>query len=158
MTQAMPSRMRQVVDWSAAVWAGAISGVAYLLLAALLGVNARLLVRMTAAFWLGADAILAENMTAVLWIVGLTTHIALAIGFACLLAIIIHRWGLLVGVIGGALFGLALYWINFFTIFEFFPWFGGLRSTPMAIVHVLFGALAGGLYEALEIEEFVEVD
>jgi len=158
MTQTRTGQLRQVVDWSAAVWAGVISGFAYLLLAALLGINAGVLIRLTAALVIGSTAVLAETLSVTIIIVGLLTHLILAVGFACLLAIIIHRWGLLVGLIGGALFGLALYSINFYTVFALFPWFAGLRSTQMLVVHVIFGALAGGLYEALEIEEFVEVE
>ena len=75
-----------------------------------------------------------------------------------LLAFIIHRWGLIVGIVGGALYGLSLYLINYLTFSAFFPWFYPLQSWMMVVGHVFFGALAGGLYEALERDIYVEVD
>jgi hypothetical protein len=62
---------------------------------------------------------------------------------------------MLVSVLGGALFGLALYLINFFTFTTFFPWFYPARNWPFAAVHILFGAVAGGIYELLEKDVFV---
>jgi hypothetical protein len=52
---------------------------------------------------------------------------------------------------------LAIYAINFFAISYFVPWFFPLRSWILLLSHVLFGALAGGIYELLEEEEFVPV-
>jgi len=63
----------------------------------------------------------------------------------------------MVGIVGGGLFGLALYGINFYTLAAWFPQFLLIKSTHMALSHVAFGALAGGIYELLEIEEFVAV-
>jgi hypothetical protein len=71
------------------------------------------------------------------------------------MAFIVHRWRMLVSVLGGALFGLALYLINFFTFTTFFPWFYPARNWPFAAVHILFGAVAGGIYELLEKDVFV---
>ncbi|MFT5197355.1 MAG: hypothetical protein ACI85U_004396, partial [Candidatus Promineifilaceae bacterium] len=69
------------------------------------------------------------------------------------IALVLHRWGILVGVIGGAIMGLAFYYINFYSLADwFFPAMSGLRSVSMAGVHILFGALAGGLYEIFEDE------
>jgi hypothetical protein len=90
--------------------------------------------------------------------VSLIVHLPLSIGFACLIAVVLHRWGLIVGILGGAGFGLALYFINFYTVSFFFPWFFPMRSWIMAASHIIFGALAGGIYEALEVEEFVPVE
>jgi hypothetical protein len=72
------------------------------------------------------------------------------------LALIIHRWGIIVGFLGGALFGLALFGINLFALAELFDWFYPLRSLSFLLLHVFFGALAGGLYELWERDRFVE--
>jgi hypothetical protein len=87
----------------------------------------------------------------------LAVHLPLSVGFACLLAFMLHRWGLIVGVVGGALFGLALYYINFYSLTFFFPWLYPMRSWMMMLSHVTFGILAGGLYEALEVEQLEPV-
>ena len=98
------------------------------------------------------------TVTAGTLLAALLVHGLLSVGFACLIAYVFHRWGLLVGILGGALFGLALYFVNFYTVSFFFPWFFPMRSWIMAASHVIFGALAGGIYEALEIEYFVPVE
>lgn len=66
----------------------------------------------------------------------------------------IHRGGLLGGILGGALLGLAIYVINYYTFSFFFPWMHAISNTLLIVTHVLFGAMAGGIYEALEVEEF----
>ena len=70
----------------------------------------------------------------------------------------IYRWGLIIGFFGGGLLGLALYVINFYSLSYFFPWFYAYRSWVMVVSHIVFGALAGGLYELLEVEEYVMDD
>ena len=153
--------MRQVVDWRAALWAGLIAGIIFLIFnlfitPALAGGNAWVVIRLLASVFLG-ESILAPPATFDLnaLIVALVTHFALSIGFALTLAFLIHRWGLAVGIIGGALFGLALYSINFYTLTYFFPWFYAMRSWAVVVSHIVFGAAAGGIYEALEVEAYV---
>ena len=157
-------RLRQVVDWSAAVWAGIIAGIIFLILNVLvaplfLGGNAWISLRYTASILLG-DRVLPPPATFDLGvlIVALLVYFAMAIAFAVVLALIIHRWGMIVGIIGGALFGLALYFINFYTLTYFYPWFFAIHSWVLLLSHVIFGAVAGGVYESLEVEEFVVVD
>ena len=163
MTEAAP-QMRQLVDWRAALWAGLIGGLVFLLLMlflvpSLAGGNAWVIIRLLASVVLGAS-ILAPPATFSLpaLAAGLLVHFALSIAFALLLAYLIHHWGLLIGIIGGAVFGLAIYALNFYTLTIFFPWFYAMRSLPVIIAHVIFGAVTGGVYEALEVEEFVPIE
>jgi hypothetical protein len=156
--------MRQVVDWRAAVWAGLIAGIAFLLLnlvliPAVIGGNAWVVIRLFASIVLGPD-VLAPPATfdPTALIVALVTNTILSVVFALIVAFIIHRGGLISGIIGGAILGLALYAINFYTLTYFFPWFFAMHSWIFAVTHALFGALAGGIYEALEVEEFVPVE
>jgi len=55
--------------------------------------------------------------------------------------------------LGGATFGLGIYLVNFYFLSYFLPWFFALSSWPFVITHILFGAIAGGIYEILEVEE-----
>jgi hypothetical protein len=156
-------KMRPVVDWSAALWAGVISGIVFLLanllLTALTLGSPWIVLRILASIVLGSR-VLPPPATFDLGIavVALLVNLALSIFFAGLIALIIHRWGLIVGLVGGALLGLALYVINFYTFSFFFPWFFPFRSWMMLVSHLIFGAVAGGTYELLEVEEFVPVE
>jgi hypothetical protein len=153
--------VHQIMDWRAAIWAGLIAGVIFLLLelalpSLLIGSSPWVALRYTASMVLG-EAVLPPpagfDLSVVL--VGLLLHFALSLLYACVLAFIVHRGGLLTGIIGGALFGLAIFAINYYTFTLLFPWFFSLRSWIVVAAHVLFGAIAGGLYEALEREQYV---
>ena len=90
--------------------------------------------------------------------VSIITNFVLSIGFTFLIAFVFHRWGLLVGILGGAIFGLGIYLVNFYSLSYFFPWFFALSSWPFVAIHIIFGAVAGGIYELLEVEEFEPAD
>lgn len=159
MTTTAP-RMRQLVDWRAALWAGLISGLLFLLINLLVvplvvGGNARTMLRFFASLVMGEGVLVGESLTPVAIVVGLLTHFVLSVLYALLIAYIIHRGGVISGIIGGALLGLALYSINFYTFTYFFPWFFAMRNWVFVVAHGVFGALAGALYEALEVEIFV---
>ena len=152
---------RQLVDWSASVWAGVWAGAIFLaanlvLVPLVVGGNAWVVLRLFGSILLGQD-VLAPPATFHLPAVAaaLLSHFALSIGFSMLIAFIVHRGGMITGILGGAVIGLALYLINFYTLTYFFPWFFALRGDVLLGTHVLFGALAGGIYEGLEVEEFV---
>jgi hypothetical protein len=156
-------KMTQVVDWSAAVWSGVISGVIFLAISMLLTYiyigSPWVINRLIASVVMGPNVLPPPaTFDATIFIVSIIVQLLLSLTFACIIAIIFHRWGLLVGVIGGGLFGLALYFINFYTFSLIFPWFFLMKSWIMVVSHVVFGALAGGIYEALEVEKFVTVE
>ena len=156
-------KMRQIVDWEAAIMSGVISGAIILILNMVLSQlfvgSLWIFIRMAASILMGEDALPPPaGFDWTVTLVGLIVHFALSILFACLIAVIIYRWGLVLGVMGGAFLGLALYVIDFFAISYFFPWFYPLRSWIIVLSHILFGALAGGVYELLEDEEFVPVE
>jgi hypothetical protein len=152
-------KTRQLVDWRAAIIAGIAAGAVFLLLAMFLTakhVGSPWVVTRLAASVLLGKSVLPPPATFTVGTFGAAAvvHFALSIGFSCLIAFVLHRWGMVVGILGGALFGLALYFINFNLVSTFFPWFFFMKSWIMLWCHVIFGALAGGLYEALEVERF----
>jgi hypothetical protein len=155
-------RFRQALDWTAAVWAGLISGVVFLIVAMILTSvylgSPWVIPRLTASVLLG-PGVLPPPATFQAGIVGVgvLVHLCLSVLFAYVIAFTLHRWGILVGIIGGALFGLAFFYINFFSVSYFFPWFFPVRSWLLAVAHVAYGAMAGGTYEALEVEKFVPI-
>src|SRR5262245_18493204 len=115
-TASTPLKLRQVVDWRAAISAGVAAGLMFLLLQMALhgllleGGGVWIVPRDVAAIVMG-EGVLPPPATfdLVVVLVALIVHFTLSILYALILAFIVHRWGLLVGILGGALFGLALY-------------------------------------------------
>jgi hypothetical protein len=154
--------MEQLVDWRAAIIASVVAGIVFLLIqmigqAMINGGSIWTFPRYVAAIIMGEEVLLGDLNVAVI-LVGIVLHLVLAIIFGLILAGIIHEWDLLVGIIVGALFGLALYAINYYTMNRFFPWFYPVTTWLDITAHVLFGITAGAIYELLEIERFVAVE
>ena len=155
------TQVRHVMDWKAAVLAGLIAGAVFLVVLLIAyplatGGTPWTIFRFIGAMILG-EAVLPPptSFDAGIVITAVIIHFTLAVLYTLVLAFIVHRWRLLVSVIGGALFGLALYLINFFTFTYFFAWFYPARAWPFSLVHILFGAVAGGIYELLEKDVFI---
>jgi hypothetical protein len=91
-----------------------------------------------------------EGTTAVILLVGLVLHFILTFAYAFLIVLVIHRWGLAVGLVGGALLGLALYVIDIYALSYFFPWIYPLRSWLLMLTHMMLGGLVGVAYELLD--------
>lgn len=155
------TEVRHLMDWKAAVIAGLIAGAIFLLVLLVAyplvtGGTPWTVFRFMGAIILG-ESVLPPPTTfdAGVVVTAVLLHFILSVIYTLVLAFIVHRWGILVSVIGGVLFGLALYLINFFTFTMFFPWFYPARAWPFSVVHILFGAIAGGVYELLEKDVFV---
>ncbi len=151
---------KQLVDWSSAFWAGLIAGIVFLLanlfwLPQLMGGNAWVVIRLFASILLGSDVLAPPaTMHVGALIAGLMTHFTLSLLYACMIAFLIHRWGLITGMFLGMVIGAAIYVVNIYTVSLLFPWFFTMRHTGFLITHLLFGLVAGGVYETLEVEEF----
>ncbi len=164
MMQRTNGIMRQVMDWRAAVLAGLIAGALTLLFRMILwatftGGTLWTPIYHAAAILLGPDNFAPSGAPEFgIAAVGVLVHMTLSLFYTLILAFIIHRWGLVVGIVGGALFGIAIYLINYYTFTTFFPWFYPLRSWLVLAAHVFFGATAGGVYEALERDIYVVDD
>lgn len=155
--------VRKVVDWRAAFWAGLVAGTVFLLanlfvVPALMDGRFWISVRLVASIVLGRD-VLAPPATAhagaLLAAVGI--HYVLALAMTAVIAYVVHRGGLVGGVLVGALLGLAFYFIDYYTLTYFFPQFFAMKHGSVVASHVVFGALAGGVYELLE-DQIYEAD
>ena len=153
------SHLRQLVDWRAAFIAGVVAGLVLIALEMLLTASVVgspwVFPRLMAAIVLGRGVLPPPATFAPgVLLVALLIHLPLSIAYACLIAFVLHRWGLVVGIVGGAAFGFALYLINFGTVFSIFPWFAPMKGWIALWAHVVFGAVCGGTYELLEVERF----
>lgn len=157
MTQSI--RLQHIVQWRLAVIAGICAGAVFLVVNSLylaLGahVGTWVALRYMASIVLGPRVLPPPaTFDAGIMLVGLVVNFALAILYALILAAIIHRWGLLVGLIGGGLYGAALYGITIYTFTLWYPWFFALNSIPFFLSFVLFGVVAGGVYESLDYDD-----
>lgn len=156
-------RLRQVMDWRAAVFAGLIAGAIFLVSLLIIypvatGGSPWILLRMIAAVVLGQDALTPINApSGSVAVVAVLLHFVLSLLYTLIVAFVVHRWGVLLAVLVGGLIGLAIYLINVFTFTIFFDWFTLAREWPFLVVHIIFGAVAGGIYELLE-KDIYEVE
>ncbi len=145
------SNLLKHLTWKAIPLAGVVAGTVFLLVnmiltPLLLGVHATPLLRYTAALVLGPSAL--TNSGVLTFIVGLVVHYAISILIAGMIAVVIHRWGLVVGLVGGGLLGFAFYAFNLYTLTRLFPWYFAINNSVLLIAHIAFGVVAGGVYES----------
>lgn len=149
----MLESIQRNVAWRAIPFAGLIAGTVFLLLnmilsPLLLQIDATIILRYFASLTMGTSALVTDDSSFL--IVGLLTHYGLSIIFTLVIAIVVHRWGLGVGIVGGAILGLSIYGINLYAGTLIFEWFFAINNPLLVISHILFGAVAGGVYEMLD--------
>lgn len=144
--------LKRQMEWRAVPVAGLVAGTVYLLWVAVfaptLGLTLSIFLQYNASLLLGSGAVTEPDTGT--WLVGLIVFYVLSLLFALLIAVVIHRWGLWVGILGGALLGLCLYAINYYSITLLFPWMFALNTPLLIVGHLVFGAVAGGVYETLD--------
>lgn len=142
---------------AAGLVAGAVFAAAEVLAAALSGAPATLPLRLFASISMGPEA-LGIVPASVAAIVGTLTHLALSALFGVLYAALIlpmpyrARARLAVQAGSGALFGIALWLLNFQLLARlFYPWFLATSQTSQALLHALaFGIPLGVAFAAIE--------
>lgn len=155
-------KVRQLVDWKAAIIAGLIGGFISLatniLISSWILVSPWLFLRIISSLLLGKSVLPPPaDFSWQVFLAGLGIHLALSLLFACIIAAVIHQWGIIISFIGGALLGLAFYTISFYSLTLLFPWFFPFRSWIFLLMFVLYGAFTGGVYELLEVEKYAEI-
>jgi hypothetical protein len=152
----------RAIAWRRALAAGLIGGVAYLLMQVLwtplrTGENVWTWVHMSGAIVLGTGALQArDTFDAAILAVALLVHFALALVYGAVLALLLSRgdtgalrWKLAPTVLAGAVFGLALYALNYHVFTLWFPWFAELRHGVTIFNNVVFGAATAFAYAQL---------
>jgi hypothetical protein len=156
-------RLRKLVDWRAAFWAGMVAGTVFLLVnlfvvPELMHGRFWISVRLVASIVFGGH-VLAPPATAHMGALAacVLVHYTLALAMAGVIAYVVHRGGLIGGILVGAALGTAFYFIDYYTLSYFFPQFFAMKHWSVLASHALFGAVAGGVYELLE-DQIFEAD
>ena len=149
------SQLYAPFNWRAAVAASIIAALVFAVVDiglnwALRGVSPWMPLRMIAAIVLGPGALLPpDTFDAGVVLVAILLHLALSIVYGAFLAMVIPRLNTALGIVIGGLYGLALYYINFYGFSAFSPWFGDTRDWVNIASHFVFGAVLACAYAAM---------
>lgn len=143
------------IDWRAfgisALGGGVFSLLISLLLSAVILNEPGFILRLTASQILGPEIIpVTEGNPFQVYLVGLLVHLVISAVYAILVVLVIHRWGLIVGLIGGMLIGLAIYTITIYAVSYFIPWIYTLRSWISLVSSISLGGSIGFIYELFD--------
>ena len=160
MADSEAKRQQQRLGVSAVLSAGLIAGLVFVVLEMVLvatvgGGSAWGPPRMMAAIALGKEVLPGPDtpptFDAGVFLVGMIVHFVLSVVLAAILAAILMAMGASTGtaVAVGAGFGLVVYIVNFYGMTAIFPWFESARNWITIFAHVVFGAVAGGVYASM---------
>ncbi len=143
------------INWKAAIIAGLVAGAIFLILEMILvplvgGGSPWGPPRMISAIALGKDVLPPPaDFALVPVMVAMIIHFILSIIFAVILAFVVSRLGLGIAILIGAVFGLVLYFVNFYGFTAIFPWFAMARTPVTIFTHIVFGAAAAWIYKTM---------
>ncbi len=149
--------MTERMDWKAVIWAALIAGMVFLVLEMVLvgtvgGGSPWGPPRMIAAMVMG-EGVLPPPATfdMVPVFVATLVHLTISVVYAVILGWVISSRGLNLGMslLVGTLFGLLLYFVNFYLFTAIWPWFAMARGMISIFVHVVYGLALGWAYHAL---------
>lgn len=146
------------LNWRAAICAGIVAGTVatgaqmvlwWAFTDALPGILYRD-ARLTAAMLMGRE-VLPPPATFDWKVMAVATfiHFAISIAYSVILACLISRLGVMLSLLTGAIFGLALYVINMYGVTAIFPWFSAARDWITVLTHLVFGICLAGTYKVL---------
>jgi len=149
----MIQAIQRNVAWRAIPYAGLVAGTVFLVMMLTLSplflqIDPSIILRYFASLMMGTDALITDNASVLL--VGVLVHYGLSLVLTLIIAIVVHKWGLGVGIVGGAILGLSFYGINLYAGTLVFEWFFAIDSPLLVVGHIVFGAVAGGVYETLD--------
>ena len=153
------------LNWKAAIWAGIVAGIVFMMLemalvATIGGQSPWGPPRMIAAMVMG-ESVLPPPATfdAGIMMVTMMIHFTMSILLGVILGWAISQWkmSLATAIIVGTIFGLLIYFINFYPMTAVFPWFAMARGGISAFAHAMFGFVLGWVYHAVASREWAGV-
>ena len=149
---ARPDGIHSQTHWWAGAFAGIIAGIVFMMLEMALvmmqGMSPWGPPRMMAAMVMGQGVLPPpESFSMGIMMVAMLVHMMLSIVLGLIGAWIVHRfnWGWALAI--GAVFGIAIYIVNFYIVAPaMFPWFVMARNATSAFSHMMFGAVFGLVY------------
>src|SRR5215831_11105631 len=154
-----PTAAMRQIHWGAAIWASVIAGLVFAVLEIAMvpmiqGKSPWAPLHMIGAIALGPGA-MASPDTFDLGIVAtaVVVHMVLAIIYGIILAYIVTRATTGMAVLIGAVYGLALYFINFYGFSKWFPWFAEARDSISIFTHIVQSGLMAYLYKLYSAED-----
>ncbi len=149
--------MAQSLNWKAAIIAGLVAGLVFMMLEMVLvgtigGQSPWGPPRMIAAMVMGKDVLpppATFNMG--IMMVAMMIHFLTSIILAAVLGWAISHWrmNLMTSLIVGTIFGLVVYFVDFYLMTAVFPWFAMARGGIAIFAHAMFGLVLGGTYYAI---------
>ena len=138
-------------NWEVAAKAGMVAGTIFLLLevlaSPLTGDRFSQFPGMIARLLLGSRALPDAGFGVGPLLVAVGLHVMFSVFFAVLIARVVHPYGKVAGIAGGAVVGVLIYFVNFHFLTGFAGWFIQARDSITLVNHAIFGALAAGLYK-----------
>lgn len=149
--------MSRPFDPKAAILAGLIAGMAFMMLEMALvgtigGQSPWGPPRMIAAMAMGETVLPPPgSFDLTIFVVAMAIHLLLSVVLGFVFGWAIARWDLSMtsGILAGAVFGLLIYFVNFYGMTAVFPWFAMARGGISIVAHVAFGVVLGAAYHVL---------
>jgi len=144
------------INWAAALWASIISGLVFAALEMALvpvfdDLSPWVPLHMIGAIGLGSDAMSsANNFDLKIVSTAVAIHMALAILYGFILALVIARMDTGWAIVVGCIYGLVLYYINFYGFTRSFPWFADARGGVSVFTHIVQSGMMALLYKLFD--------
>ncbi len=110
-----------------------------------------------AAMVMGRDILVSNDFNLMVVAIALINHYILGMVFGMILCAFIAPFhmdsSLAAAAVAGAIFGLLLYFFNFYGMSYIFPWFAEMRGWAALIAHLIFGIATAAIYWRLEPRE-----